>query len=101
VEGPYLESEAFFAPIKVNKFNIGMNENPKMESIGYYFYEKTLERITKLLRKYNELFPTTFTEVKCIEEELGEIKIPLKLEARPLRQRPYMMNLVYKKKVKA
>jgi hypothetical protein len=36
VEGPYLESEVFVAPIKVKKFNTGMNENPKMASIGDY-----------------------------------------------------------------
>jgi hypothetical protein len=100
VEGPSLESEAFVAPIKVKKFNIGMNENPKMESIGDYWDEKTLERITKLLRKYSDLFPTTFTEMKGIAGELGEMKIPLKPEARPVRQRPYRLNPVYKKKVK-
>jgi len=49
LEGPTLESEAFSAPIKVNKFNIGMKKNPKMESIRDYWDEKTLERITELL----------------------------------------------------
>jgi hypothetical protein len=39
VEGPYLESELFFAPIKVNKFNIGTIENPKMEIIGDFWDE--------------------------------------------------------------
>jgi hypothetical protein len=46
VEGPSLESEAFVAPIKVKKVNIGTEENPKMESIGDYWDEQTLERIT-------------------------------------------------------
>jgi hypothetical protein len=36
VEGPYLELEVFVAPIKVNKFNIGTTDNPKMSSIGDY-----------------------------------------------------------------
>jgi hypothetical protein len=34
VEGPSLESELFFAQIKVKKVNIGTTDNPKMESIG-------------------------------------------------------------------
>jgi hypothetical protein len=34
VEGPSLELEVFVAPIKVKKFNIGTNDNPKMASIG-------------------------------------------------------------------
>jgi hypothetical protein len=37
VEGPYMELEVFTAPIKVNKFNIGTTDNPKIESIGDYW----------------------------------------------------------------
>jgi hypothetical protein len=61
VEGPPLESKVITAPIKVKKVNIGTVENPKMVSIGDYWDEQTIERIKKLLRKYNDLFPTTFT----------------------------------------
>jgi hypothetical protein len=43
----------------------------------------------------------TFTEMKCIEGELGEMNIPLKPKARPIKQRPYNLNPVYKQKVKA
>jgi hypothetical protein len=42
VEGPSLELEIFVAPIKVKKFEIRMNENPKMASIGDYWDEQTL-----------------------------------------------------------
>jgi hypothetical protein len=45
------EVEVFVAPIKVKKVNIGMNDNPKMASIGDYWDEKTLERITELLHE--------------------------------------------------
>jgi hypothetical protein len=101
VQGPYLDSEVFSAPIKVKKFNIGTTENPKMASIGDYWDEQTVERITELLREYNDLFPTKFIEMKGLAGELGEMKIPLKLDARPIRQRPYRMNPIYNKKVKA
>jgi hypothetical protein len=46
VEGPSLESEEFAAPIKVKKFNIGIEENHKMASIGDNWDVKTLKRIT-------------------------------------------------------
>ena len=49
VEGPYLESEVFDAPIKVKKVNIGTTDNPKMTSIGDYWDEQIVERITELL----------------------------------------------------
>jgi len=54
-----------------------------------------------LLHKYNDLFPTTFIEMKGIAGELGEMKIPLRPEVRSIKQRPYRLNPIYKKKVKA
>jgi hypothetical protein len=100
VEGPSLELEVFVAPIKVKKVNIGTTDNPKMDIIGHYQDEKTIERITELLREYSDLFPTNFTEMKGIGRELGEIKIPLRHEAISVRKRPYRLNPIYKKKVK-
>jgi hypothetical protein len=78
VEGPPLELQVFVVLIKVNKFNIGTIENPKMASIGDYWDEQIVESITELLREYNDLFPTTFIEMKGIAGELGEMKIPLR-----------------------
>jgi hypothetical protein len=100
VEGPNIDSEYYVAPLNIKKVNIGTAENPKMASIGDYWDNQTVERITKLLREYNDLFPATFSEMKGLEGELGEMKIPLKTEARPIRQRPYRLNPIYKEKVK-
>jgi CTP:phosphocholine cytidylyltransferase-like protein len=66
-------------PIKVKKVNIGTNDNPKMASIGDYWDEQTIERITEFLREYNDLFPTNFKKMKGIVGELVEMNIPLKL----------------------
>jgi hypothetical protein len=96
VEVPSMELEVFVSPIKVNKFNIGTIENPKISSIGDYWDEQTIEAITELLRKFSDMFPTTFTKMKCIARELGEMKIPLKPEARPIKQRPYRLNPMFK-----
>jgi hypothetical protein len=38
--------------------------------------------------------------MKVITSELGEMKIPIKPYAIPVRQRPYKLNLVYKQKLK-
>jgi hypothetical protein len=84
----------------VNKISIVTTDNPKMASIGDYWDEKTMERITELLRKYSDMFPTTFTEMKGIVGELGEMKIPLKPEAISVRHRTYRLNPIYKKNVK-
>jgi hypothetical protein len=47
------------------------------------------------------MFPPTFTEMKCIAGEIGEMKIPLKFEVRSIRQRPYRLNPIYKQTFKA
>jgi hypothetical protein len=57
-----------------------------MASIGDYWDEKIVKSITELLREYNDLFPTTFTKMKGIARELGEMKIPLRPETRPITQ---------------
>jgi len=101
VEGSQLQSEDFDAPLKIKKVNIGIEEIPKITSIGDYWDNQRVERITDLLCEYNDLFPTTFSEMKGVAGELGETKIPLRPDAKPISQRPYRLNLVYKHKVKA
>jgi hypothetical protein len=96
VEGPPRESKVIFSPIKVKKSNIGTVANPKMANIGDYWDEKTMEIITELLDEYNDLFPTTFTKMKGTTGDLGEMNIPLRYEAIPIRQRPYGLNPIYK-----
>ena len=56
-------------------------------------------KITDLLDKLRYLFPTKFLEMKGIIYNMGEMNIPLKWDARPLKQRPYGLNTRYKEKV--
>jgi hypothetical protein len=85
VDSPKIDSKDYVAPLKIKKVNIGNAENPKKESIGDYWDNHTIERITELLHEYNDLFPVTFSEMKGLSREIGEMKIPLKLETRPIR----------------
>jgi len=41
-----------------------------------------------------------FSEMKEIIGELAEINIPLKPDAKPMKQRPYKLDLMYKQNVK-
>ena len=56
---------------------------------------------TDLLHEFQDLFPTKFPEMKGILGDLGEINILLKPDAKPVRQRPYCLNLRYKERLKA
>jgi hypothetical protein len=69
--------------------------------IGDYWNDETIEKVVELLWEYQDLFPTTFSDMKGIAGDLGEMKIPLIPGAKPIRHRPYRLNLRYKEKVKA
>ena len=45
-------------------------------------------------------FPMNFSEMKGILGDIGEMKIPLKKDAKPVKQRPYRLNPKYKEKVR-
>jgi len=59
-----------------------------------------MEKITKLLHEYNDLFPDIFSEMKGVEGELGEMNMPLRPEETIVIQIPYILNPIYKQKVK-
>jgi len=52
------------------------------------------------LQEYQDVFAKEFQDMKGIVEELGIMKIPLKPDARPIKKRPYRLNLKYKERVK-
>jgi hypothetical protein len=62
-------------------------------------------RLLKILQKYYTGIKISsqqsFSEMKGIARELGEMNISLKPYANPIRQRPYRLNLKYKEKVNA
>jgi len=101
IEGLELEYVMYTQPIKTQKVNIGMIKNPKFVQIRDYWSGETMENIADLLHKYQDLFPTTFLEMKGLVRELGEMKIPLKNISKLVRQRTYRLNQKYKMKVKA
>ena len=59
-----------------------------------------MEHIMDLLHEFQDLFPTKFYKMKGILGDLGEMKIPLKPDAKLLRQRLYHLNPRYKVRVK-
>ena len=87
-------------PLKIKKVNIGTEENPKFASVGDYWDEETMAKITDLLHEFRDHFPTKFSEMKGILGDLGEMKISLKADVKPVRQRPYCLNMRYKERVK-
>jgi hypothetical protein len=100
IEGPRIELPFVGKTIKIMKVNIGTKKAPKLENVGDYWDDVTISNITKLFHEYQDLFPTNFIDMKGVKGPMGEMKIPLKEDARLVKKRPYRLNPKYKKKVK-
>jgi hypothetical protein len=68
----------------------------KLANVGDYWDDATISKIIELFHEYRDLFPTNFTDMKGIKGPIGEMKIPLKPDARPVKKRPYRLNPKYK-----
>ena len=58
-----------------------------------------MSNITDLLHEFQDLFLTKLSEMNGILGDLGEMKIPLKLDAKPVKQRTYQLNPWYKERL--
>jgi len=58
-----------------------------------------VDKVTEILREYQDLFSTKITDLKGIIGDLWMMKITLKPDAKLVKQRPYRLNLKYKEKV--
>jgi hypothetical protein len=96
IEGLGIELPFIGQPIKIKKVNIGTKKTPKLETVGDYWDDATIKKITKLLHEYHNLFPTKFTDMKGIKGPMGEMKIPLREDERPMKKRPDRLNCKYK-----
>ena len=72
----------------------------KYATIGDYWDEEMVRKVNKLLHEYQDLFSTKLSEMKGILGDIGVLKIPLKPDAKPVKQRPYRLNPKYKEKVR-
>ena len=75
-----LEIPEIIVKVKIKKVNIGTKAN--------------------LLQEYQDLFPMKFVEIKGILRDLGVMRIPSKVDAKPLKQRPSRLNPRYKEKAR-
>ena len=77
-----------------------MEVEPKFAKIGDYWDDAMVDKVIELPHEYQYLFPTKFMDLKGIIGDLGIMKITLKPDVKPVKQRPYRLNLKYKEKVR-
>eukprot|EP00253_Pinus_taeda_P029882 PITA_29882 len=78
--------------------NIGTKEKPKLTSIGDYYDDQTTREIFDMLKEYEDLFPCSFSELKGIKGDLGEMKIALRPNVKLVKHQSYRLNLRVKEK---
>jgi hypothetical protein len=99
VEGPGFELPFIGQSIKIKKVNIWTEETLKLANVGDYWDAATIDKIIELLHEYQDLFSNKFIDMKGIKGPMGEMRIPLKPGAKPVKQR--RLNPKYKEKVKS
>ena len=62
--------------LMTRKVNIGSEAKSKYATIGDYWDEDIVNKITNMLHEYQELFPTKFSDMKGIIGDLGVMRIP-------------------------
>ena len=76
-----------------------MEAELKCAMLDDYWDDSMVDKVTKLLHEYQELFPTKITNLKGIVGDLGMMKITLKPNTKLVKQRPYCLKPKYKEKV--
>jgi hypothetical protein len=85
VEGPGVEIPFIEQPINITNVNIGTEQTSNLANVRDYWDVATIDKIRELLHEYQDLFPTKFTDMKGIKGPMGEMRIPLKPDARSVK----------------
>ena len=72
--------------MKIKEVHIELLKNPNFSNMRDYWDEEAVAKITDLLHEYQNLFPANLSKMRGIMGDLGEIKIPLRLDAKPIKQ---------------
>ena len=83
-------------PLNIRKVNIGSLENTKFANIDDYWDDEIIGKIIDLLHEFQYMFPSKFSKMKGIVRDLGNMNIPLKLDANKVEKRLCRLNLRYK-----
>ena len=100
VEGPQLENPDITELLRTRQVKIGMEVELKFAKIGDYWDDVTMDKVVELLREYQDIFPTKFSDQKGIIGDLGVMKITLERDMKPIKQRSYHLNPKYMEKVR-
>jgi len=99
VEGPQIDNLDITVLLKTKQINIGTDVELKFSKIGDYWDDTTMDKVSRLLCEYQDLFRTKFSYLKGIIGDLGIMNISLKLDMKPIKKILYLLHRKYKEKV--
>ena len=88
------------AKVKTKEVDISNDDRPKMARIGDYWNEEQTTEIVNLLKEFQDVFTRDYKDLKGLVQEMGEMEINIKPNARPIKKQPYKLAHKYKETVK-
>ena len=86
--------------MKTTEFDISNDDQPKIEKIGDYWSEEQTTKIVNLLKEFQDVFTRDYKDLKGLVHEMDKMKIEIKLDAQPIKKRPYKSAHEYKDIIK-
>ncbi|MCO5598428.1 hypothetical protein L7F22_052523 [Adiantum nelumboides] len=85
---------------EIDEWNLDSEQDPKMIKITKHLKKELKDKAWNLFLKFKDEFAWEHTYLKGVDPEVCQHRIPLKLDARPVRLQRFRMNPNYAKKVK-
>ena len=74
------------AKIKTREVDISNDDRPKIEKIGDYWSEAQTAEITNPMKEFQDVFVRDYKDLKGLLHEMGEMKIDVKPDVRPVKK---------------
>ena len=84
----------------MRKVNIGNESSPKYVNLGVDCTTEEVDKYISLFKEYIDVFSWTYNDLKSYDETIFQHIIPLREEAKPMKQKISMMNPKLKPSVK-
>ena len=82
--------------LKTKEIDIYNDNRLKMARNGDYWSEEQTTEIVDLLKEFQDVFVQDYKDLKGLVAEMGEMKIDIKPDARPVKKIPYKLAHKYK-----
>ena len=84
----------------LDEVNLGTKDEPKPTYVSAWLDPITRSRIIEVLKEFKDCFAWNYSKLPGLDRQLVEHKLPMKPDAKPIKQKPRRMELKITSKVK-